>query len=67
MFEQHNKHKMSFYDRDGITNYSLDNKDILQDQRQGNNRSFMNINEDQLADKFSDEIKRNHKKKQIEK
>jgi len=29
MFEQHAKHKMSFYDRNGITNYDQSSKDIL--------------------------------------
>jgi len=50
---------MSIFDRDGISNYVSTNKDILHEQREGNDKQFMIVKDDMLNDHYTDEIHRN--------
>ena len=57
--KNHGPHPMSIFDRDGISNYVSTNKDILHEQREGNDKQFMIVKDDMLNDHYTDEIHRN--------
>lgn len=57
--KNHPAHPMSIFDRGSITNYVSTSKDILEEQRDGNDKTFMIVKDDLLNDHYTDEIHRN--------